>query len=98
MISGTENIGLTDIEWSFETLAVTLTLNTAIKSFHKTLWLIKMHHQTKFGSKMISSSENSENKDILILRALTVTLTLKIAVQPHQFCDKMLNSLEGDIF
>ena len=38
--------------------AVTLTLNTAIQFLQKTLWLMIMYHQAKFGSKRISSSED----------------------------------------
>ena len=40
------------------TLAVTLTLKTTINSFDKTLRLIMLYHQTKFGCKAISSSED----------------------------------------
>ena len=39
---------------TFCNFAVTLTLNTAIQSLHKTLWLMIMYHQTKFSSKKIS--------------------------------------------
>ena len=43
------------IIWSF---TVTLTLKTANKSFWKIIWLITMHHQTKFGSKRFSNSDD----------------------------------------
>ena len=35
---------------------VTLTLNTTTLFFQKTFWLMITYHQTKFGSKRISSS------------------------------------------
>ena len=41
------------------TLILTLTLNTAIQSSHKTFWLIMMYHQAKSGCKRISSSEDT---------------------------------------
>ena len=44
------------ITWSF---TVTLTLKTAKKkNFLETIWLIMMHHHTKFGSKRLSNSED----------------------------------------
>ena len=61
--------------------AITLTLNTIIQFLHKTFWLMIMHYQTKFGSKRISSSEDIAECHILILWALAVTFTLKIAYQ-----------------
>ena len=39
-------------------LAVTLTLKAVIQFFHRTLWLMMMYHQTKFGCQGINSSEN----------------------------------------
>ena len=39
-------------------LTVTLTLKTANQSFWKTIWLMMMHHHTKFGSKRFNESEN----------------------------------------
>ena len=36
-------------------LTVTLTSKTANQSFWKTIWLITMHHHTKFGRKRLSS-------------------------------------------
>ena len=39
-------------------LTVTLTLKTANQSFWKTIWLIMMHHHTKFVSKQFSNSED----------------------------------------
>ncbi|WP_419632960.1 hypothetical protein, partial [Thiolapillus sp.] len=59
---------------------MTLTLNTTIQFLHKTLWLMIMYYQTKFCSKRISNLEDTvQNSHILIIRALAVTLTLKIA-------------------
>ena len=42
--------------WSF---TVALTLNTANQSVWKTIWLRMMHHNTKFGSKNFSNSEDT---------------------------------------
>ena len=42
--------------WSF---TVTSTPKTENKSFWKTIWLITMHHHTKFGSKRFRDSEFS---------------------------------------
>ena len=49
--------------WTF---AVTLTLNTAIQYSHQTFWLKMMYHQTKFGWKGISSSEDTVETQILV--------------------------------
>ena len=38
-------------------MAVTLTLNTVIPFFHRTLQLTMLHYQTKFGCKPTSSLE-----------------------------------------
>ena len=91
--------------------AVSLTLNTTIKYFlHKTLWLMIMYYQTKFGSKRISSSKDTE-EIILIIWALTMTLILKTATQSFctalrlimihhntKFGNKMLGDLENIIW
>ena len=37
---------------------MTVTLNTAMQSFHKTLRIMMKYRQTKFGSNRISSSED----------------------------------------
>ena len=42
----------------FSTFTMTLTLNIAKQSFCKTLWLLMMYHQTKFGCKRINGSED----------------------------------------
>ena len=42
---------------TFLTFAVTLTLNAVIKFSHKTLWLMMLYYQTKFGCKWTSSLE-----------------------------------------
>ena len=55
--------------------------NRAIQSFHKTVLLMMMYHQTKFSCKKISSSDNKFRSYILIITPLTVTLTLKTEKQ-----------------
>ena len=50
---------------------------TAVQSFHKTIHLMMMCHQTKFSCKKISSSEDILKSHILIIWSFTVTLTLK---------------------
>ena len=70
-----------------------------------------MYYHTKFGNKRTSSSEDTVKTHILIIRALAVTLTLKIANQSfcmslkfmmmHQntkFGNKMLGGFEGIIW
>ena len=70
-----------------------------------------MYYHTKFGSKRVSSSEDTVETHILIIRALAVTLTLKIANQSFcmshrlmmmhhntKFGNKMLGSLEAIIW
>ena len=70
-----------------------------------------MYYHTKFGSKRVSSSEDTVETHILIIRALAVTLTLKIAnksfcktlqlIMMHQktvFGSKMFGSLENSIW
>ena len=49
------------------TLAVTLTLKISNQPFCKTLWLMMMHHNTKFGNKMFVCLEDIiwTNTDIL---------------------------------
>ena len=54
--------------------------NRAIRSFHKTIHLMIMYHQTKLSCKRISSSDNILKSHIFIL-SLTVTLILKTANQ-----------------
>ena len=54
-------------------------LKRAFQSFHKTINLMMMCHQTKFTRKRISSSDNILKSYILIILLLTVTLTLKTA-------------------
>ena len=44
------------IKW---VLLVTLTLKTANPSFSKTLWLMMIHRNTKFGYKRLSSTEGT---------------------------------------
>ena len=53
-----ETIILTNIQ-TFQTFLVTLTLNTVIPFFHRTLRLMKLYYQTKFGCKPISSLEDT---------------------------------------
>ena len=55
--------------------------NRAIQSFHKTVLLMMMYHQTKFSCKKISSSDNKFRSYILIITPLTVTLTLNTTIQ-----------------
>ena len=50
--------------------------NRAIQSFHRTIHLIMMNHQTKFSCKRISRSDNIVKSNILIILSLTVILTL----------------------
>ena len=45
---------------TFWTFAVTLTLNTVIPFFHRTLWLMILYDQTVFGCKRTSSFEDIE--------------------------------------
>ena len=91
---------------------MTLTLNTAIQFLHKTLWQMIMYYQTKFCSKRISNLEDTvQNSHILTIRALAVTLTLKIAnaffcrtlqlIMMHhntEFDNKMFGGLENIIW
>ena len=53
----------------------------AIQSFHKTIQIVMMCHQTKFTWKRISSSEDRLESYILNVRSITVTLTLMTANQ-----------------
>ena len=56
--------------------------NRAVQSFHRTIRLMLMCNQTNSGRKRISNSEdNNRNCNILIIWALAITLTLKIANQ-----------------
>ena len=66
--------------------AITMTLTTAIQSFHKMLQHKMIHHQTKSGCKTIHSSEDrverySRNNHIFITCAITVILTTMTAKQ-----------------
>ena len=51
--------------------------NSAIQSLHMAIQRMIMCHLTKFSCKGISSSEDILESHILIIRSLTVTLTLK---------------------
>ena len=57
--SAVQKIPLGKHSLAFFNFAVTLTLNTASQFLHKTFWLMIMYHQTKIGSKQISSSEDT---------------------------------------
>ena len=57
-ISNSDNILKSHFFFIILSLTVTLILKTAHQSFWKTIWLIMMHHHTKFGSKRFSYSEN----------------------------------------
>ena len=76
--------GLEDIIWAninILILCCNLDLECSNPTFvHMTLWLMMMYHQTKFDCQGINSSENIVQRVIfLIIWALNVTLTLKIA-------------------
>ena len=43
---------------TFQTFTVTLTLNEGIPFFHRTVWLMMLYYQTKFGCKWTSSLED----------------------------------------
>ena len=65
---------------TFWTNAMTMIFNGVILFiFHNALLLMMMYHQTKFGCQRISASEDTIDKVMLIIWALTVTLTSKIA-------------------
>ena len=54
-------VGLEDTIWTnidILTLCCDLGLECSNTMFHKTLWLIKIYHQTNFGCQRISSSED----------------------------------------
>ena len=55
--------------------------NRAIQSFHRTIHLTMMYHQTKFSCKRISSSDNILKSHVLIIWSFIVTLTMKTAGQ-----------------
>ena len=65
------------ITWA---LAVTLTLKIANQSFCMTLWLIMMHHNTKFGNKMFGGLQDSSGQT-LTFWPFAVTLTLNVVIQ-----------------
>ena len=50
--------------WTF---AVTLTLNTVIPFFNRTLWLKMLYYQTKFGCNLTSSLEDTQEMVIFRL-------------------------------
>ena len=79
MFDGLEDVIETNI-WPF---SVTLTLNAVIHFFHRTLWLLMVYHQTKFGCQGTNSSENIIERVIFWLYE---PLTLKMATTtkcPH---------------
>ena len=61
------------------TLSVTLTMRTAITNCRTTLWLLMMHHYTKFGCKKGQKFRRyGINSNVLRISAHTVTVTLRI--------------------
>ena len=82
-LNSSQNIIRTNIQWSFEPSPWHLTQQN--NPFHKTLQLVIMYHQPKFATKRNRLKFGRYNKKeyILILWALTVTLTLKTATH---FC------------
>ena len=60
--------------WTFSVDHFALAYNRAIQSFHKTIQLMMMCHQTKFSCKRIRSSEDTLESHILIIWSFTVTL------------------------
>ena len=52
---------------TFLTFAVTLILNIVILFFHRTLWLMMLYYQTKFGCNLTSCSEDTTESHILII-------------------------------
>ena len=57
MFCGSEDIR-TNIHCHFKTFAVTLTLNTVIRFFHRTLQVMMLYYQNMFGCKQTSSLED----------------------------------------
>ena len=55
--------------------------NRAIHSFHETIQLTILYHQTKFSCKRISRSEDILQSHVLIIWSFTVTLILKTSNQ-----------------
>ena len=47
---------------TFWTLAVTLTLNTAVQPFHKTLCLVMKYRQAKFGSSGLAAQNRQQKQ------------------------------------
>ena len=79
-ISSSDNIleNQISIIWFF---TITLTLKTANQFFWKTIWLMKMHHHTKFGSKKGSAILTRSLEDhILTSWSFAVTFTLNTAI------------------
>ena len=52
---------------TYWTFAVTLTLNAVIPFFHRTLWLMVLYYQTKFGCKLTCSLEDTTEIVIVLL-------------------------------
>ena len=63
---------------------VALTLNIAIWYFWMVLWLMMMHHHTKFGRSEILSGQT-------LFGTFTVTLTLNTAKQPFHKTLQLIN-------
>ena len=63
----TEKSHLDKCSLTFGTFAVTLTLSTVIAFFHRTLWLMMLYYQTKFGCKLTSRLEDAIESHILII-------------------------------
>ena len=62
-------------------LTVTLTLKTANQSFRKTIWLMMMHHNTKFGGKKVQQFRKYHlDKHSLIFWNFAVTLTVSTTI------------------
>ena len=82
MFCSSEDIILTRHSLTFWTFAVTLLLNAVIQSFHRTLQLMVLYYQTKFGCKQTNTLEDIAETVIFWFQvALAVTLTLKIENQ-----------------
>ena len=89
-ISGWGDIVQMNIHWNSEPICAFIGIlnlfcdldldhNRAIQSFHKTIHLMMMCHQTKFSCKRISSSDNILKRHSLIMLSVIVTMTLKSA-------------------
>ena len=60
----------------FWTITVTLTLNTALQSFHHRLWLMVMYQQTKFGCWRGKEQVLSLHVSVLVLSDWLITTLL----------------------